>query len=369
MELVVPRSRSHMESLVRYNGGPLNILGIYPDFNGASGLNHFSGRCQGQPCDFWLSDTNYGSCEEEAQEPNGNNDVGSSLIRRVSPDCEFGNWDDQGDAMENGGSVVCSTNDAARVPRTCLDAVRREIVINVGGEGAGGQRGVYTLDSDGPEGPLAPYRTWCEGEWTLALKTAANSTFNYESPVWIGASDFNTYSVDLSPVDARFPSYSQIPVGSVLFAMGDATLETEVFWESDQPMGPRRTPESILSIMASGQYLPTRVDRGLWLSMVADRRGGLQPNCNLQGFNAGVPNPVLNLPGGRKVRFGILGNNEMDCLSLDSFIGIGQTGEVACGDPAVISGNNSAPRCGGSGEVNLALPGLLFVREPEPEQP
>jgi len=113
---------------------------------------------------------------------------------------------------------------------------------------------------------------------------------------------------------------------------------------------------SMQAIMA-GDFVPTQIERAQWLAMVSDRRGGLQAHCNLQGFNAGIP--------GSQVRFGILSNNEMDCNSNDSFIGIGHSGEGLCGDAPIISGNGAAPRCGG-GEVSHALPGLLFVREPDP---
>ncbi len=358
LELVVPRSPNHMTSLVSYNGGPLNILGIYPDTDGARGLNNFSGRCQGQPCDFWLSDTNNAACLEGFFEPNGNSNRDAALVRQGFAECGNGVWDDQGDSVEIGGSVVCSTNDAGPVPRSCLDAIRRELRINVSGAEAEGLRGIYTLDSDGPEGPMAPYATWCEYEWTLVLKTAGESALHYGHPAWTGADALNPESADLAPQDARLPSYAQVPVGHVMLVMGAYTLVSEI----TDPANPDQTPASLLSIMAAGEYIPTFNDRAEWLAIVADLRGGLQPNCNRQGLNAGAA--VGGALNGTGVRFGILGNNEMDCGSNDSFIGIGHTGQPTCGDAGVVSGNNAASGCGG-GEQSLRLPGLLFVREPE----
>jgi len=347
MEIVVPKSRNHMESLVSFNGGVLNILGIYPDFAGAVGLNHFSGRCQGAPCDFWLSDTNNASCAD-GFEPNGTNDLQSALIRQAFTECGLGTWDDGFARVEIGGSVVCSTNDAGPVARTCQDAMQREIRVNTGGDGNEPALGVgiYTLDTDGQEGPLPPYQAWCERDWTLVLKTAVDSALSYHHPAWTGPDTLNAQSADLAPADARLPSFDQVPVRQAMLVMGDYFVVADI--AGDAPAA------SMRAIMA-GDFMPTEIGRGQWLAMVADRRGGLQAHCNLEGFNAGLPESV-------QVRLGILGNNEMDCLSSDSFIGIGHTGSGACDNRPIVSGNNAAPLCGG-GEVSHALPGLLYVRE------
>ncbi len=266
--------------------------------------------------------------------------------------------------------MVCSTNDAGPVlPRTCLDAAQREIRVNASGEGAEPQSGlgVYTLDSDGPAGPLAPYQAWCEGEWTLVLKTAADSALRFGHPAWTGPDDLNIQSADLSPADARLPSYTQVPVGHVMFRMGDHTLEAEVNIPAADGGPGERQFASLRDLMAANQWFATRFDRAEWLAMVADRRGGLQPNCNLQGFNAGLPLPDLGIPPqGPTLRFGILANNEDDCVSTDSFIGIGHTGESLCGVAPIVSGNAAATPCNG-GEVSHALPGWLFIREPDPQ--
>ncbi len=46
----------------------------------------------------------------------------------------------------------------------------------------------------------------------------------------------------------------------------------------------------------------------------------LQPNCNEQGFKKTC--------GGAQTRFGILGNNENDCGTCDSYFGFGSLGII-----------------------------------------
>ena len=50
-------------------------------------------------------------------------------------------------------------------------------------------------------------------------------------------------------------------------------------------------------------------------------RSSLQRNCNREGFNVYSSNSRY-----MKVRLGIVGNNENDCTSADSFVGLGAKG-------------------------------------------
>ena len=79
-----------------------------------------------------------------------------------------------------------------------------------------------------------------------------------------------------------------------------------------------KTASSLYSLIADGQYRNTRLGRDTWKTLIGTD-AILQPNCNMEGFNA-VCNDVS------KERIGILGNNENDCLTCDSGIGFGTTG-------------------------------------------
>ena len=90
------------------------------------------------------------------------------------------------------------------------------------------------------------------------------------------------------------------------------------------------------------------VGRTAWKSLLA--AGSLQLNCNQEGFNSVCGG------GDTRVRIGILGNQEADCLSCDSRIGFGGAGayclqntNYSCGNEAYCTpdnGDKSTPTFG-----------------------
>lgn len=58
----------------------------------------------------------------------------------------------------------------------------------------------------------------------------------------------------------------------------------------------------------------TTIGRNNWTDLLDSAH--LQKNCNREGFNIKIKSSI-------KVRLGILGNNEDDCMSPDSAIGVG----------------------------------------------
>lgn len=91
---------------------------------------------------------------------------------------------------------------------------------------------------------------------------------------------------------------------------------------------------SLYSLIADGQYRSTSLGRNAWKTLIGSQ-ASLQPNCNLEGFNANK---------GDRARIGILGNNENDCNTCDSRIGFGSGGHPdnsnACGNVALHGGDN-----------------------------
>ena len=87
-----------------------------------------------------------------------------------------------------------------------------------------------------------------------------------------------------------------------------------------------KNADSLYSLIADGQFRVTSLGRNTWKALLGSK-GNLQPHCNREGFNAYC--------GGPKARIGILGNNENDCGTCDSFIGFGtkdSTNSGPCGD-------------------------------------
>ena len=89
----------------------------------------------------------------------------------------------------------------------------------------------------------------------------------------------------------------------------------------------------------------SRQRRTRWLSLVPG--GGLQGNCNKEGFNN-----VINSFTVAYVRIGILGNEQNDCDSPDTAIGIGKGG----------SRFSSSGITTGSTHNRVATSGYIFIR-------
>ena len=102
------------------------------------------------------------------------------------------------------------------------------------------------------------------------------------------------------------PSYR--PTGAYLSPR--CSTKTTNFIAIDQ------TANSLYSFIADQQYRATSLGREKWKTLIGSK-ASLQPNCNKEGFNAYTGNSQA------KVRIGILGNNENDCNTCDSFIGFG----------------------------------------------
>ena len=94
---------------------------------------------------------------------------------------------------------------------------------------------------------------------------------------------------------------------------------------------------SLYSLIADGHYRATHLGRGTWMSLVGPT-ASLQPNCNREGFNA-VPSTW------RRVRIGLVANNEYHCNNCDSFVGFGSVlWDNTCGNYAGHTSNNNGHR-------------------------
>ena len=86
---------------------------------------------------------------------------------------------------------------------------------------------------------------------------------------------------------------------------------------------------SLYSLIADGHYRATHLGRGNWMSLVR-HTASLQPHCNQEGFNA-VPSTW------RRVRIGLVANNENHCNNCDSFIGFGSVlWDNTCGNVTML---------------------------------
>ena len=96
---------------------------------------------------------------------------------------------------------------------------------------------------------------------------------------------------------------------------------------------------SLHSLIAHGHYRGTSLGRTTWKTLISSQ-ASLQLNCNKEGSNAAHSSNAISA----KARIGILGNEQNDCDSCDSSIGIGTGGgpddTCTCGNGAYADGDN-----------------------------
>lgn len=204
--------------------------------------------------------------------------------------------------------------------------------------------GHYTLDGDGPDF-LTAADAYCdmtndEGGWTLVLKADGSmSTFVYGSAYW-------TDNVELagSPffdrVEAKLRTFRTVAFTQMRVVMVIAKDTNAVVLDVGAM--------SCVELFNRG-YSMTTIDRDVWLSMVPDP--SLQDNCGAQGINVAPQSDQA------RVRIGIIGNNENNCNSANSRIGIGGAGE----NDDVTTGN-VARYSGWGNDRNTVSFGYVFVR-------
>lgn len=137
--------------------------------------------------------------------------------------------------------------------------------------------------------------------------------------------------------EAKFPAFNYVKFEDVCIGI---KVGTNIRWLRI----PGVNREALVSLFASGTEHSTSLSRSSWKSLMAS--SSLQYNCNRQGFN------VKNPGGTILTRIGYIANQESDCDSCDSFIGMGPAyWPVSCGNYALAStypdagGRNTAAMC------------------------
>ncbi|MCA9547718.1 MAG: hypothetical protein KC613_25115, partial [Myxococcales bacterium] len=350
-ELLVARSRGHPQGGIAYNGGQHpNLVGVYPNADGAAGLSNYAGRCQGEPCSFYLSDLEGSNSPCGVFQPSGDTRAQDALYRRATA-CGDEYNDAPDGRVEQGGYVLCSTNDVGPGPaRSCQEVLARGSVQNVSVHGISGP---YLLDGDG-DGPAEPYMGWCDqhthgGGWDLAMQLSGEG-WGYADPVWTNAALVPAEVVSteafipppVRPENGKYRPFLGGAVGAVMVRFqrntpGDASVS--ILLEAQRPIA------SLLALFTDGGALRP-AGRPAWFNALGPL---LQENCLAEGVNL----TVGNVPA---ARLGILGNNEPDCVSVDSMYGVGFNTAAVC--PEFMGTAGVCARNRGS----ASTPAWLFVR-------
>ena len=195
-----------------------------------------------------------------------------------------------------------------------------------------------TVPAPAPIAPIAPddaaarFQAVCDmsrdgGGWTLLLKADGAAELAYASTWWTDEALLNEADLTVLPGNAKYPSFLALPV---------AELRGELDGFRFRQLTELRTARQIF-LGASLQVTPFPTFN------TGGANWSTQPNCQYYGTN------LVYLTS---VRFGWTANQEDQCLSNDTGIGLGVTGRGAgyiCGSTLCSAGN-----------VNVGGNGLLW---------
>ncbi|XP_044167615.1 uncharacterized protein LOC114972694 isoform X2 [Acropora millepora] len=184
------------------------------------------------------------------------------------------------------------------------------------------------------------------GGWTLVMKTdGTKNTFHYSSPFW---SDREVYNLaggktGFDKQETKLPSYWETHFSKICLGMRNSLTTRFVVI--------RRSANSLYSLIADGIYRRFPLGRNKW-KYLAGPQASLQTNCNKEGFN------VVGTSSQSKARIGIIGNQQNDCSTCDSRIGLGTGGlhddSNTCGNEATRSSDN--------GDKHIKAMGYILVQ-------
>ena len=116
---------------------------------------------------------------------------------------------------------------------------------------------------------------------------------------------------------------------------------------------------SLYSLIADGNYRPTNLGRNTWKGLISG--SSLQHNCNKEGFNARIA-PSSEY-GWSSARIGIIANNENDCDTPDSYVGLGTYSYNLCYNKYPRNAAGNLAHCTpDNGVKNIKAMGYVLVR-------
>ncbi|HLL24889.1 MAG TPA: fibrinogen-like YCDxxxxGGGW domain-containing protein [Kofleriaceae bacterium] len=211
-----------------------------------------------------------------------------------------------------------------------------------------GASGVYRINAGTGEFPAYCDQTSGGGGWTLALKIDGRlPTFAYDQPIWESPTLLATGATALDHQQAKLETWNAVPFTEVRVAM-EFPIDSGQVRAIVLPLAGQR----LADLFKAGTPTATNLGRTAWKGLVGPT-ASLQLNCNSEGANVHYD--------AMRVRLGIIGNNENDCASTDSRLGVGGGGD-GCGAPETQAAGNAACFGGDNGDVDLAAFAWVFVR-------
>jgi|SRR5690554_4468735 len=258
------------------------------------------------------------------------------------------------------GTIEIDDGVGCRLPQSCLDARDNAITAS----------GIYTIQPPSADSTpaVASFDVYCDmdnhgGGWTLAIKADGNqSTFLYGEEIWTNKLLLNADHPDLDRTEAKLKTFNTVAFTKVMIGLEHPIDATDPLSASDlNYLVLDASANSLHDIFTRG-FTATDRGRKKWKDLIDG--SSLQTRCGREGFNSKARSGFSQVG----VRIGILGNNENNCDTPDSLIGIGGGGDDLCGQPPVSVGNvagddiafvNCAPD---NGSVHLKAFGVVYVR-------
>jgi hypothetical protein len=188
------------------------------------------------------------------------------------------------------------------------------------------------------------------GGWTLVLKAdGTKDTFAWGAALWGDNALLGTDAPALDGADAhteaRLASYLHVPFSALRVGLeGDDGVRR---WLT-LPL----QASSLAAAMQTGAPVETSAGIFAWKSLLPG--SSLQHHCHLEGLNASGGSHA-------QVRIGIIGNNEKNCGTPDSWLGIGGNPKQ-CKDDDVRAVGNKACYASDKGNKRISAFGYVLVR-------
>ncbi|CAB4030191.1 Hypothetical predicted protein, partial [Paramuricea clavata] len=181
------------------------------------------------------------------------------------------------------------------------------------------------------------------GGWTMVMKIDGRlSTFKYSSSYWTSRSTYGDHGYwrnrGLDNQQYKGSSYWRTSFKEICVGMKYGGRLRAISFSYPA--------SSLYNLIADEKYRQTRVGRAQWKSFISG--SSLQSNCNQERFNVERSSkyPIV------KVRLGIIANQENDCNTPDSFVGLGAGGGLNYPKSWCGSSHTSANAAGNLAQCN-----------------